>query len=120
MRKGTAVGIGPGKWDSRALGRAQEKAAVIGRQLATAAVIYRLYTEDRPNLYQLVARYFGGATFTLSTGLWQGQLETSRVIEIVGTLDDLQRITDLAGDIRATNEQSGVLVTYSELKRLDV
>ncbi len=109
-------GIGPGRWDKHALARAQELAALA----PSDSIVFRLYTEDKSNLTDLVARYFAGATLYLATGLWKGSTEQARIIEIVGTLDDLQSIVHLAGDIKERNHQSSVLITYQPIKRLDV
>lgn len=84
-------------------------------------VVYRLYTEDKLNLLDLIARYFDGATVINAIGIWQRSTELSKVIEIVGTLADLQNIVHLAGDIRHVNGQSSVLVTWQRLGgRLDI
>ena len=99
---------------TRNLSTAQETHAVI------TTATYRLYTEDKPGLIDLVKRYFQGATFFYGVGLYDGQIEASRVIEIVGTLADLQKIVDLAGDIRVVNAQSSVLVTWTRSTSLNV
>lgn len=46
-------------------------------------IVWRLYTESRPNLADIVARHFEGATLLSGTGLWQGKTENCTVIEIV-------------------------------------
>ena len=98
-----------------------EQTSTLTRNLATAqethaaatAVVYRLYTEDLPGLVDLTKRYFDYASFFYAQGLDNGTVEAARIIEIVGTLADLQRVVDLAGDIRVTNGQSTVLVTWT-------
>ena len=90
------------------------------RHAHTTVVTYTVYTESKPNLSRLIARYFPGATIHYGLGLWQEQTEPSATISIVGTFADLQRIADLAGDIRVVNEQSTVLVTWQRCSRLDV
>ena len=82
-------------------------------------VTFHLYTETKPNLLRLVARYFEGATLFDAVGLWKGQTERSTVVEIIGTIADLQNVTHLAGDIGYVNAQTSVLVTFDG-KRLDV
>lgn len=109
------------------------------------AVLYRIYTETRDNLPELVARYFDGATLISALGLWQAKTiphtadtcpgrpcgaccdhvettgrEDSTIVEIIGDDADLQRIVNLAGDIKHVNAQSCVLVTWSPVNRLDV
>jgi hypothetical protein len=109
----TVPGIGPGSWDAGKLAESQELHA---RALASSVVTYRIYTEDRLNLVELVSRYFDGATLYYTRGLWRGEVESGAVIEILGTPADLQKIMFLAGDIKHTNAQQSVLVSWSEGK----
>lgn len=83
-------------------------------------ITYRIYTEDKVGLVQLISRYFAGASIIDAIGVWQGGTELARIIEIVGTRTDLQRVCDLAGDIKVANQQSSVLVTWAPCARLDV
>ena len=96
---------------------------------AHAAILYRLYTEDVAgdihasnggSAGALVARYFAGATILPALGFWNHQTEASLVIEILGTLRDLQTVIHLAGDIKQENAQSFVLVPWIRVSRLDV
>ena len=87
---------------------------------AGQAVRYRLYTENAANLPKLVARYFDGATIYDGLGLWQGEQEQSAVIEVIASRADLQQILNLAGDIRVTNRQQSVLVTWENVSRFDL
>ena len=114
------AGIGPGGWNSRELAHAQESAATL--QTAHPQRTYRLYTETKPNLLELVSRYFPGATLIPAIGLWTGKTEDSAVIEIVATAStsDLQKVVNLAGDIRHMNAQSAVLVTWHDVNSLMV
>ena len=107
----TLNGIGPGCWDSGKLARAQEQ---------SEPLLYRLYTEHKPNLVELVSRYFTGATIYTATDLWQGETELSRVIEILGSSVDRQNIIYLAGDIRQVNQQSAVIVTWQSVGMLTI
>ena len=113
----TVPGIGPGSWDAGKLAREQEQSA---QTPDTQAIVYRLYTEAKDTLADIVSRYFAGATFTFTVGLWQGTPEDSTVIEIIGTRADMQSIAHLAGDIRLANNQTSVLVTWHPISRLDV
>ena len=99
---------------TRTLADAQE------RHAQETAIVYRLYTEDKPGLVDLVKRYVPGATLFYGIGLYDGHVEAARVIEIVGTLADLQSIVHLAGDIRVTNAQTSVLVTWARVSVLNV
>ena len=84
------------------------------------AVVFTLYTESKPNLSELVTRYFDGATITYGLGLWQGTTEPAAVIQIFGWLENLQNIVFLAGDIKTVNAQQTVLITWHAVTRLDV
>lgn len=85
------------------------------------AVLFTLYTVygDGHNV-ERVGRYFDGATLYRVAGFWKGVSEDSEVIEVVGTLDDMQRVTDLAGDIRHAQNETAVLVTYARIGSLMV
>ena len=106
------AGIGPGTWNAGALAQAQEDAVKL--DVAHPSRVYRLYTKPFANLSALTARYFDRATFTYGGGLWQGQTEPSAVIEVVtdDSLVSLQKVVNLAGDIRVANAQSAVLMTW--------
>lgn len=84
------------------------------------SVTYRIYTEDRHNLAYLTGRYFDGSTLLYGNGAYKGTSEDSVIIEVIGTSADLQKIVDLAGDIRVVNAQESVLVTWSEVSTLDI
>ena len=84
------------------------------------AILFSLYTEDKPHLARLVSRYFDGATIYPAEGVWQREREHAAVIQILGTFADLQRIFDLAGDIRVVNDQQSVIVTWQTVSRFDV
>lgn len=105
---------------TRKLTEAQEAHADKTRQLQQTAVLYRLYTEERSNLTTLIRRYFHGATLLIGTGLYDGLSEVCAVIEVIGTLADLQRVFDLAGDIRVANGQTSVIVTYQTVNSVNV
>lgn len=111
----------------RSVSEAQERSVKlrnIARENAvkreSKSVTYRLYTEEKDNLDLLTGRYFAGYTKLYGIGAYQGIKEPCIVIEIIGTPADLQKIVNLAGDIRVVNEQESVLVTWSEVSRLDV
>lgn len=107
---------------TRRLAEAQElHAACALREAESAPLLFRLYTESFDNLRDYTQHYFKGATFLHGIGLWEGCTENVTIIEVVGTLDDLQNVVFLAGDIREANHQSSVLVTWQRLDgRLDV
>lgn len=108
----TTPGIGPGGWDAGKLAREQEHKA------GNTAVSFRLYTEDYPNLREITAQYFSGFTLIPTEGNWEGVSENAVIIEVVGVHSDLQTIVHLAGDIRAVNNQTAVLVTWTPTSSL--
>ncbi|SRR6266404_6147951 len=82
--------------------------------------VYRIYTEHRENLTTIVSRYFTGFTVFSGIGYYEGVAESATVIEVVASRDALQTIVHLAGDIKHRNAQSSVLVTWSDVSRLDI
>lgn len=138
----TVAGIGPGGWDKHALANAQGQrgtpadsiarlaADVAGREvpaLFTTKIVYRLYTEDvhHPNdRNDIIKRYFDGATVYWGVGLdarTQDGAEAALIIEIVtSAADALQRIADLAGDLRIAGKQISVLVTRQTVDTFEV
>lgn len=123
----TVPGIGPGRWDSGKLAADQEAHArrnppafrgtsaglpyLTGIAPSAVSAVYRIYTETRDNLVQLVSRYFEGATLYSAVGLWEGQTEPSTTVEIIGVPSDRTRVLQLARAILQVNAQSSVLVT---------
>jgi hypothetical protein len=116
----TVAGIGPGTWDSNELARQQDPAD----GLFTRKSLDRIYTEDDGNLTELVNRYFEGATILHGIGLDVSAsygIEASATIEVVSSKPDaLQRIVNLAGDIREVNKQVSVLVTRQNVETFEV
>lgn len=113
----------------RSVSKAQERSVKlrnIARENAakreSKSVTYRLYTEDTnlPTLRALTARYFDGYTLLFGQGCYKATMESTVVVEVIGTPADLQKVVNLAGDIRVVNAQQSVLVTWSEVSRLDV
>lgn len=94
----------------------QEQAALRRPDETTADrsrdILYRIYTEHKANLPAIVARYFDGATIYQTIGLWQGQTEIGAVVDIIARPSDRARMVSLARDIRDTNGQTSVLLTW--------
>jgi hypothetical protein len=88
--------------------------------------LYRVYTEDVPgvDLTPIVKRYFDGATILRGVGLdarTQVKDEPAIVIEVITShADGLQRVVNLAGDIRQLNSQISVLVTRQAVTTFEV
>ena len=104
---------------TRKLTEAQENHGS-NRATFNPSVEYRIYTEFYPNLLELTARYFAGATLYFAEGLYEGNIEHSGVIEIVAKQSDLQSVVFLAGDIKHMNAQASVLVTYAPITAVSV
>jgi hypothetical protein len=77
--------------------------------------LYRIYTETKPNLGEIVSRTFESFTILQGTGYWKGQSEESSVIEVMAH-DERGKVQDLARVIRSKNEQQAVLVVEVEVK----
>lgn len=125
----TVPGIGPGGWNKHALANAQGQAGKPHDSLLQTKTLYRLYTENtlvlhRSDLLAIVGRYFNGATIYFGTGLdarTQADSEPAIVVEIVtSAVDSLQRIADLAGDLRVVGQQISVLVTRQTVDTFEV
>ena len=112
---------------TQGLADAQEKHAARTNAPAfnTTKTLYRLYTERTLlDLASYIGRYFAGATIFYGTGLdarTQDGSEESVTIEIVSSLpDSLQRVLDLAGDLRVAGRQISVLVTVQDIRTFEV
>lgn len=81
--------------------------------------VFRLYTERRPNLRQIVDFFVPAATFYRAKGLWHGLTEDSMVIEIVGSEADTKTVRALARAIRKASGQSSVLMTAVALRSVE-
>lgn len=73
-------------------------------------MLYRLYTEDKPNLTELAGNHFKGFTVTPAVGYWKGNQESSKVIEIVGNQSMKPEVKKLAREIKQVNNQESVLL----------
>lgn len=71
-------------------------------------MLFRLYTERKPNLADLASKRFEGFTILPAVGTWKGVSEDSAVIEVIGTHDDEANILRLAEDIKRENSQEAV------------
>jgi hypothetical protein len=74
--------------------------------------LYRICTENmnRDEVEKLVSSYVEGFTILEATGYWQGQRESSLVIEIAGD-SYLHRVArDIAKAIKTMNAQQAVLI----------
>jgi len=78
----------------------------------TQSATFRIYTEDinRDKIQKLLSKYFKGFTLFEAQGFWRLQKENSLVIEILGETDILERVNQVAKEIKETNNQEAVLV----------
>lgn len=74
-----------------------------------APIRYTLKTEHCSST--LVAKYFDGFELTRGEGFWQGKREDCVSISILGTEADVEKITNLARDIREQYRQDEVWIT---------
>ena len=98
--------------------------------LDTSARQFTIYTEDmsrrvrsqleRARLFELINRYFDGATINYGDGLWKGTIEGSATITILARACDLQTVVNLAGDIKHVFRQQSVIVTSQPVTRIGV
>jgi hypothetical protein len=73
-------------------------------------ILYRIATEHKDNLPDIVARYFESFYLTTGVGYWKGQAEVGATIEVIGTDKDRATIGRLAHVIRLENDQEAVYV----------
>lgn len=85
-----------------------------------AKTLYRIHTEDRDNLPELMARYFGSFTLLRGTGYWDNTQEQAAVIEILAEPCDRWKVMAAADTIREVNRQESVYVTSSDVMLTDV
>lgn len=82
---------------------------------------FRIYTETKDNLKEIVNTYFDSATFIEAKGLWNRTLENSTIIEII-ELDDFwyhnscAKVHNLVSRIKLDNKQEAVLVTEEKIR----
>ena len=74
-------------------------------------LLYRLYTEKKPNIEKLVYEYFENFTILSGTGYYKGTKEDSVIIEIIGSPEDDCSIESLRLLIQEKNNQECVLKT---------
>jgi hypothetical protein len=78
---------------------------------------FLVYTEDinREEIVRLTEKILGGATIHAgSVGVWNGQAESSLIIECIGNSEGAVR--DLAKQIKVANSQQAVLITKEPVR----
>lgn len=79
----------------------------------TVKILYRIHTEHKPGLAEIVADYFDCFALWGGVGYWNGVAEPAACIEILADLEDREQIDMLAHQIRVLNRQEAVYVTES-------
>lgn len=79
---------------------------------------YRIHTEHVSPA--LIARYFDGFSIISVQGFYRGKGESSKVIEVLGTVADAAKIKALSQDIREQYRQAEVWITTEEVNLLRV
>ncbi len=75
-------------------------------------ILYRIFTENinSEETHTLVSKYFDGFSISYGSGYWEGNAESSIVIETIGDYTDKSKVLKLAGEIKKLNGQQVVLV----------
>lgn len=79
---------------------------------------YRVYvgTGEAMVVASHVSGHFNDATVQPAIGVWEGEIETSTVIEIITERPDSDGIRQLADELRRAFEQESILVTHEHLE----
>jgi hypothetical protein len=106
------------------LANAQTLHAYANRPIASEALatVYRVYVANvdyAPFLPYLDAAGIQGATILSATGIWQGSVERSNVVEIIGTFEDRNKVIKFAADLAHGWKQSEVLVTWQNARTFE-
>lgn len=73
-------------------------------------MLFRIYTESKPNLNELANQYFNNFTITKGVGYYNNKKEKAKVIEVIGEKDIQSKIEKLANSIKKANNQDSVLI----------
>jgi hypothetical protein len=90
--------------------------------LDSRATVYRVYVANvdyAPFLPYLTANGIEGATILSATGIWQGSVERSNVVEIIGTFADRNKVVQFASALAHGWNQSEVLVTWQNARTFE-
>jgi hypothetical protein len=79
-------------------------------------VRYRIYTESKDNIADLVSKFFDNFTLYHGTGYYKGISENSVTIEIILPLQDTENIDKLCNYIRIMNSQELVFCTVENVQ----
>jgi uncharacterized membrane-anchored protein YitT (DUF2179 family) len=73
---------------------------------------FRIYTEDRnqERIEEILRKSFEGFTIYKAEGYWRLQKENSLIIEILGESEAIEKINQVAREIKEANNQQAVLV----------
>ncbi len=75
-------------------------------------MLYRIYTENKnqKTIEKIITNYFDGFTIIKGQGFWKGQKENSLIIEIEVQVDEVEKVDQIAEDIKHANNQQAVII----------
>jgi len=77
-------------------------------------ITYRIYTERKPNVGEIVSQYFDGFTLIPTEGYWKGKREESVIVEVIASGPMRQKVREMAETLKEINGQESVLVVESD------
>lgn len=83
-------------------------------------MLYRIYTEKRDNVAEIVAQHWDAFTILEGTGYWAGERESSLVVEILTPTQTPRgpvhsNVFATARAIKEANAQQAVLITWHDV-----
>ena len=80
-------------------------------------ICYRIYTERKnvTGIKEILDDQFDGYTLISAAGVWEGETESSLIIEIVGEENRNYDIRTVAESIAVLNQQDAVLITTANI-----
>jgi len=83
--------------------------------------VYRLaFSTPEPvtpdKIWEVAGEYFTSYTLYTTQGVWQGEVEHSYVLEVLGDRAELPAVQGLAAHLRDYFEQTAVLVTAQDIQ----
>jgi hypothetical protein len=78
-------------------------------------IAYRIYTERKnvDGIKEILDDGFDGYTLIFAAGVWEGETESSLIIEIIGETKQSYTIHCVAKEIAHLNNQDAVLITQA-------
>ena len=78
-------------------------------------VAYRIYTEfkNEKRIREILDNGFDGYTLIFAAGIWEGEIESTLIIEIIGEEKQAYNVRCTAKEIAHLNNQDAVLITQA-------